>query len=215
MSRENEIFDDEEGEPSSSTAVIIENDVQKLSLVDNIDPEEDGNLEHPNERIYLRTKKAEKDDSVPVEKGNLCRALCCWILFLIAFGVPTWKVTSYFREINSIQVKKASAIQKEGHLTQGPRYSRYPLNGATVEQIVLLGERNSGQLVLLSSCLFCITCTDLFSQIFIGINVHNKKGTNWVTSMLASCFPTVPVRTWLTSWKRELFALIFSIDPIF
>jgi len=157
MSRKDQIFDDEEGEPSSSAAVIIENDVQKLSLVDNIDPEEDENLGHSDESIYRTTIKVVKDDSVPVEKGNLCRGLCCWILFLIAFGVPSWKVTSYFREINSIQVKKASTTQKESHLTHGPRYSRYPLNGANVEQIVLLGERNSGQLVLLSFCFFCIT----------------------------------------------------------
>lgn len=50
------------------------------------------------------------------------------------------------------------------------RYSNYPFNNATVEQIVLLGERNSG--------------------------------TNWVTSLLASCFPDIPVSTYLAGWKH-------------
>lgn len=48
--------------------------------------------------------------------------------------------------------------------------SGYPDNGAKVQQIVLLGERNSG--------------------------------TNWVTSLLSSCFPTIPVNTYLSRWKH-------------
>ena len=50
------------------------------------------------------------------------------------------------------------------------RYSNWPNNGAKVQQIVLLGERNSG--------------------------------TNWITSLLASCYPDVPVNTYLSRWKH-------------
>ena len=60
----------------------------------------------------------------------------------------------------------------EEFLRSHPEWKRsnYPENGAKVQQISLLGERNSG--------------------------------TNWVTSLLNSCFPTIPVNVHLVRWKH-------------
>ena len=117
-------------------------------------------------REAFRRKRKEK---LRRQTLRACCASLQWIFIALGFSIPLIVTLIYFRN-REMDLSSNNDVHKPYNNRDRPIYSHYPENGAKVEQIVLLGERNSG--------------------------------TNWVTSLLSSCFPTIPTSTYLKTWKH-------------